>query len=54
MRNMDIDVNSMVDYALRAGADFADVRYQEHVYENIIFDNGVLRNVGVSISKGIE
>ncbi|MEM0378847.1 MAG: TldD/PmbA family protein [Thermosphaera sp.] len=53
MRNMDIDVNSMVDYALRAGADFADVRYQEHVYENIILDNGVLRNVGVSISKGI-
>lgn len=40
-------------YAEIAGADFTDVRCQEHYYELLTLDNGVVRAVSTSMSKGL-
>lgn len=40
-------------YAESLGADFADVRCQEHYYESLTFDNGVVRAASTSVSRGL-
>ncbi len=48
-----IDPDSLIKKALSLGAGYADVRVQERLYENIVYDNGVLREYSVNKSVGV-
>ncbi|WP_448579504.1 TldD/PmbA family protein [Thermosphaera sp.] len=50
---MELDFDSIINHGIKLGAEFVDLRYQEHLYETIALDNGVIRDAGVSFSKGI-
>ncbi|WP_052891643.1 TldD/PmbA family protein [Thermosphaera aggregans] len=50
---MELDFDSIVNYGIKLGAEFIDLRYQEHLYESIVLDNGVVRDAGVSFTRGL-
>ncbi|MGB9828208.1 MAG: PmbA/TldA family metallopeptidase, partial [Thermosphaera sp.] len=50
---MELNFDSVITHGIKLGAEFVDLRYQEHLYETIVLDNGVVRDAGVSFSRGI-
>ncbi len=48
-----IDLEDIVNTALKLGASWADVRFQEYRYEYIVVENGVLKTYSTSFSRGI-
>ncbi|MCI4461920.1 MAG: TldD/PmbA family protein [Thermogladius sp.] len=50
---MSLDLEAWVKKGEELGAEYVDARYQEHVYEILVLDNGVLREAAVSRSRGV-
>ncbi len=48
-----VDLEWVIRRALEKGAGYADARLQERLYENIVYDNGVLREYSVNKSIGV-
>ena len=53
MVSLGFDPESWIRKGEEMGADYVDVRYQEHTYEFILLDNGVVRESTVSKSRGV-
>ena len=49
----EVDLEGLVDEATRRGLDYVDARYQFHIYELIVIDNGVVREYSVNRSRGV-
>lgn len=50
---LSFDPKIVLDEAVKKGASYASILYQEYVYELIVVDNGVLREHSVSRKKGV-
>lgn len=47
------DLTSLIKYGEEKGVDFIDIRYQYLLYEAIVVDNGVVRTLDTSITRGV-
>lgn len=47
------DIDKIISYAERRGADHVDVLFQKMIYEAIVLDNGVLREYSINRINGI-
>ncbi|WP_440059732.1 TldD/PmbA family protein [Thermogladius sp. 4427co] len=50
---MEIDLETWVKKGEELGAEYVDARYQERVYELILLDNGVVRDLLLSKTRGV-
>lgn len=47
-------MEQLIKRGLELGAEFVDARCQEHYYELIEYDNGLIRNIGSIVSNGLN
>ncbi len=47
------DPDTVLHYAEKLGVDYADVRINRKIYENIVYDNGVVREYSVNETMGL-